>query len=53
LPPSVRFLLTRGPVLLAVAWLATLFYFVPNTRVRLRDARAVRAALAALPIFQL
>ncbi|HET7793403.1 MAG TPA: YihY family inner membrane protein [Rhizobacter sp.] len=38
LPPSWRFVLNMGPVLLGMAGLASLFYFVPNTRVRKRDA---------------
>jgi len=38
LPPSVRFVLHLGPVLLGAVALATLFFFVPNTRVRRRDA---------------
>lgn len=40
LPPSLAFVLTLGPVVLGtVAW-ACLFYFVPNTKVRRRDALA-------------
>jgi membrane protein len=38
LPPSARFVLTLGPVLLSMACLSCLYYFVPNTRVRRRDA---------------
>jgi membrane protein len=38
LPPSARFVLNLGPALLAWIGLACLFYFVPNTRVRRRDA---------------
>jgi membrane protein len=38
LPPSARFVLNLGPVLLAWVGLACLYYFVPNTRVRRRDA---------------
>jgi membrane protein len=38
-PPSVKFELTLAPVLSAVG-LAAMFYFVPNTRVRRRDAIA-------------
>jgi membrane protein len=38
LPPSARFVLNLGPVLLGWVGLACLFYFVPNTRVRRRDA---------------
>ncbi len=38
LPPSARFVLTLGPVLLSWVGLACLFYFVPNTRVRWHHA---------------
>ncbi len=38
LPLSARFVLNLGPALLAWVGLAGLFYFVPNTRVRRRDA---------------
>lgn len=38
LPPSVQFVLTLGPVLLGAVVLSALFHFVPNTRVRWRDA---------------
>ena len=38
LPPSARFVLNLGPVALTWVGLASLFYFVPNTRVRRRDA---------------
>jgi membrane protein len=38
LPPEVRFVLNLGPVLLSWVGLACLYYFVPNTRVRRRDA---------------
>jgi membrane protein len=38
LPPSARFVLNLGPVLLTMAGLGCLFYFVPNTKVRRRDA---------------
>jgi membrane protein len=38
LPPSAKFVLNLGPVLLGTLALAALFYFVPNTRVRRRDA---------------
>ncbi|HEV7912960.1 MAG TPA: YihY family inner membrane protein, partial [Albitalea sp.] len=31
-PPSVRFVLTLGPVVLSAIGLTALFYFVPNTR---------------------
>ena len=37
-PPWVSFLLTLGPVGLSAAGLTAMFYFVPNTRVRRRDA---------------
>jgi len=37
-PPSVKFVLTLGPVLLSAIGLAAMFYFVPNTKVRRRDA---------------
>ena len=40
LPPSVQFVLTLGPVALSTAGLAAVFYFVPNTAVRRRDAIA-------------
>jgi membrane protein len=40
LPPSARFVLNLGPVALGWAGLTCLFYFVPNTRVRRRDALA-------------
>ncbi|WP_372524422.1 YihY family inner membrane protein [Piscinibacter sp.] len=39
-PPSVKFVLTLGPVVLSAVGLTTMFYFVPNTRVRRRDAIA-------------
>lgn len=38
LPPSAAFVLTLGPMALGWAGLSLLFYFVPNTRVRRRDA---------------
>ncbi len=38
LPSEARFVLTLGPAALAWAALAGLFYVVPNTRVRRRDA---------------
>ncbi|WP_280154833.1 YihY family inner membrane protein [Piscinibacter sp. XHJ-5] len=38
LPPSVKFVLDLGPVVLGTVALAALFYFVPNARVRRRDA---------------
>ena len=40
LPPSVKFILNLGPVALSWAGLMCLFYFVPNTKVRRRDAIA-------------
>ena len=40
LPPSARFVLDLGPAALAWAGLACLFYYVPNTQVRRRDAIA-------------
>ncbi len=39
-PPSVKFVLTLGPVALSAVGLTALFYFVPNTKVRRRDAIA-------------
>ena len=45
LPHSARFVLNLGPVVLCWVGLACLFYFVPNTRVRRRDALV--AALVA------
>jgi membrane protein len=40
LPPSARFVLNLGPMLLSAVVVTSLFYFVPNTKVRLRDAIA-------------
>lgn len=40
LPPWLTFVLNLGPVLLGTVALTALFYFVPNTRVRRRDAIA-------------
>jgi len=40
LPPSASFVLNLGPVALSWVGLACLFYYVPNTRVRRRDAIA-------------
>ena len=40
LPPSARFVLNLGPMALSWVGLACLFYFVPNTKVRRRDAIA-------------
>jgi membrane protein len=39
-PPGVKFVLTLGPVLVSALALTATFYFVPNTRVRRRDAIA-------------
>jgi membrane protein len=38
--PTVEFVLNSGPVVLGMAGLACVFYFVPNTNVRRRDAIA-------------
>ncbi|MCW5667497.1 MAG: YihY family inner membrane protein [Piscinibacter sp.] len=38
LPPSARFVLDLGPALITFAGLSALFRYVPNTRVRWRDA---------------
>lgn len=38
LPPSARFVLNLGPLALGFVGLTSLFRFVPNTRVRWRDA---------------
>lgn len=40
LPPSAVFVLNLGPVVLAAAGFAALFHFMPNARVRWRDAIA-------------
>jgi membrane protein len=40
LPPAAAFVLSLGPMALSWVGLACLFYFVPNTRVRRRDAIA-------------
>jgi membrane protein len=40
LPPSLSFVLDLGPLMLGVAALTGMFYLVPNTKVRLRDAVA-------------
>ena len=40
LPPSARFVLNLGPVVLSMVVVTSLFYFVPNTKVRRRDAIA-------------
>jgi membrane protein len=39
-PPSVQFVLTLGPLVLSTVGLAAMFYFLPNTPVRRRDAIA-------------
>lgn len=39
-PPSAQFVLNLGPVVVSMAGLTSLFYFVPNTKVRRRDAIA-------------
>jgi membrane protein len=39
-PPSVKFVLTLGPVLLSSVGMAAMFYLVPNAKVRRRDAIA-------------
>jgi membrane protein len=49
LPPSAKFVLDMGPMVLAAAALASLFYFVPNARVRRRDA-LVGGVLAAIAL---
>ena len=40
LPPAFAFVLDLGPLMLGVAVLTSMFYLVPNTKVRLRDAFA-------------
>ncbi|MDP9896342.1 membrane protein [Variovorax boronicumulans] len=40
LPHSLAFVLDLGPLLLGVTFLTSMFYLVPNTKVRLRDAFA-------------
>jgi membrane protein len=40
LPPSLAFVLDLGPLMLGVTVLTSMFYLVPNTKVRLRDAVA-------------
>jgi membrane protein len=40
LPPSLAFVLDLGPLILGVTVLTSMFYLVPNTKVRLRDAFA-------------
>jgi len=38
LPPEARLVLHMGPVLLSLVCLSALYYYLPNTRVRRRDA---------------
>jgi membrane protein len=40
LPPSARFVLNLGPMVLSMVVVTSLLYFVPNTKVRRRDAIA-------------
>jgi membrane protein len=40
LPPEAAFVLTLGPAVLSMVVVTSLFYFVPNTKVRRRDAIA-------------
>ncbi|MDM0000863.1 YihY family inner membrane protein [Variovorax sp. J22P240] len=40
LPPSLAFVVDLGPLMLGVIALTSMFYLVPNTKVRLRDAAA-------------
>ncbi|MED5618161.1 YihY family inner membrane protein [Ideonella sp. BN130291] len=49
LPPAAQFVLTLGPIALGTLGLGSLFYFVPNTRVRKRDA-IVGALLASITL---
>jgi membrane protein len=49
LPPAARFVLTLGPIALGTVVLGCLFYFVPNTQVRRRDAIA-GALLASITL---
>ncbi|WP_440534488.1 YihY family inner membrane protein [Variovorax sp. YR566] len=51
LPPSLTFVLDLGPLMLGVAVLTSMFYLVPNTKVRLRDAFA--GGLVASAAFEL
>ena len=51
LPPAARFVLNLGPLLLGIAGLASLFYFVPNAKVRRRDA--IAGGLIASVAFEL
>jgi len=51
LPPAARFVLNLGPLLLGIAGLTSLFYFVPNAKVRRRDA--IAGGLIASVAFEL
>jgi YihY family inner membrane protein len=51
LPRSLAFVLDLGPLMLGVTALTSLFYLVPNTKVRLRDA--VAGGLIASVAFEL
>ena len=51
LPPSVRFVLTLGPVFLTAVGMTAMFYFVPNAKVRQRDA--IAGGLLASVAFEL
>lgn len=51
LPPSAHFVLTLGPAALSLAGLSAMFYLLPNTRVRRRDAFA--GALVGSVAFEL
>lgn len=51
LPRSLAFVLDLGPILLGVTALTCMFYLVPNTKVRLRDA--VAGGLIASIAFEL
>ena len=51
LPRSLAFVLDLGPLLLGVTALTSMFYFVPNTKVQLRDA--VAGGLIASVAFEL
>ena len=51
LPPEAKFVLNLGPALLAWAGLAGLFYWVPNAKVRRRDA--ITGGLLASAVIEL
>src|SRR6185295_1972489 len=51
LPPAAKFVLNMGPVILGTAAWAGVFYFVPNTKVRRRDA--IAGGLIASTAFEL